>query len=33
MTLSPAQGVRKSGTVDLDLQVGVGQAEVTRAAS
>ncbi|MER8221966.1 PspC domain-containing protein [Streptomyces sp. NPDC094143] len=33
MTLSPAQGVKKSGTVDLDLQVGMGQAEVTRAAS
>jgi predicted membrane protein len=33
MTLAPAQGVRKSGTVDLDLQVGMGQAEVTRAAS
>ncbi|MFF7792048.1 PspC domain-containing protein [Streptomyces sp. NPDC007991] len=33
MTLSPAQGVKKSGTVDLDLQVGMGQAEVARAAS
>ncbi|MDT0387383.1 PspC domain-containing protein [Streptomyces dubilierae] len=32
-TLSPAQGVKKSGTVDLDLHVGLGQAEVTRAAS
>ncbi|MEU0245783.1 PspC domain-containing protein [Streptomyces sp. NPDC006235] len=33
MTLSPAQGVKKSGTIDLDLQVGMGQAEVARAAS
>ncbi|MEU0166269.1 PspC domain-containing protein [Streptomyces iakyrus] len=33
ITLSPAEGVEKSGTIDLDLQVGVGQAEVTRAAS
>ncbi|WDV53964.1 PspC domain-containing protein [Streptomyces coeruleorubidus] len=33
MTLSPAQGVKRSGTVDLDLQVGMGQAEVARAAS
>ncbi|WP_030233568.1 MULTISPECIES: PspC domain-containing protein [unclassified Streptomyces] len=33
ITLSPAGNVRKSGTVDLDLQVGMGQAEVTRAAS
>ncbi|CAL9544629.1 hypothetical protein SUDANB108_04339 [Streptomyces sp. enrichment culture] len=32
-TLSPARGVEKSGTLDLDLQVGVGQAEVTRATS
>ncbi|MFE7898914.1 PspC domain-containing protein [Streptomyces sp. NPDC057424] len=31
ITLSPAEGVEKSGTIDLDLQVGVGQAEVTRA--
>ncbi|MFJ7331965.1 PspC domain-containing protein [Streptomyces sp. NPDC101110] len=33
ITLSPARGVEKSGTIDLDLQVGVGQAEVSRAAS
>jgi hypothetical protein len=33
ITLSPAQGVKKSGTIDLDLQVGMGQAEVARAAS
>ncbi|MBC9725755.1 PspC domain-containing protein [Streptomyces sp. TRM68367] len=33
MTLAPAAGVEKSGTLDLDLQVGVGQAEVSRAAS
>ncbi|GGV77780.1 PspC domain-containing protein [Streptomyces massasporeus] len=33
ITLSPAKGVEKSGTIDLDLQVGMGQAEVTRASS
>ncbi|MEU6176668.1 PspC domain-containing protein [Streptomyces coeruleorubidus] len=33
ITLSPAEGVKKSGTIDLDLQVGMGQAEVARAAS
>ncbi|MFF7732665.1 PspC domain-containing protein [Streptomyces sp. NPDC007984] len=33
MTLSPAKGVEKAGTIDLDLQVGLGQAEVTRASS
>ncbi|MFD8230652.1 PspC domain-containing protein [Streptomyces sp. NPDC059696] len=33
ITLSPARGAEKSGTIDLDLQVGVGQAEVSRAAS
>lgn len=33
ITLSPAEGVKKSGTVDLDLRVGMGQAEVTRATS
>ncbi|MGW0336018.1 PspC domain-containing protein [Streptomyces sp. NPDC003011] len=33
LTLSPGPGVRSAGTVDLDLQVGVGQAEVSRAAS
>ncbi|PWI17542.1 hypothetical protein DI272_27795 [Streptomyces sp. Act143] len=32
-TLAPAKGVKPSGTLDLDLQVGVGQAEVSRAAS
>ncbi|MFD9934932.1 PspC domain-containing protein [Streptomyces massasporeus] len=33
ITLSPAKGLEKSGTIDLDLHVGMGQAEVTRAAS
>ncbi|MET9526381.1 PspC domain-containing protein [Streptomyces coeruleorubidus] len=33
ITLFPAEGVEKSGTIDLDLQVGMGQAEVARAAS
>ncbi|MFF8935099.1 PspC domain-containing protein [Streptomyces paradoxus] len=33
ITLSPAEGTEKSGTIDLDLQVGMGQVEVTRAAS
>ncbi|MFJ5998234.1 PspC domain-containing protein [Streptomyces sp. NPDC092370] len=33
ITLSPAEGSKKSGTIDLDLQVGMGQAEVTRATS
>ncbi|MFE1251884.1 PspC domain-containing protein [Streptomyces sp. NPDC058735] len=33
MALSPAEGVKRSGTIELDLRVGVGQAEVTRAAS
>ncbi|GAA4300433.1 PspC domain-containing protein [Streptomyces venetus] len=33
MTLSPAENVKRTGTIDLDLQVGMGQAEVTRAAS
>jgi hypothetical protein len=33
ITLSPAGGAGKSGTIDLDLRVGAGQAEVTRAAS
>jgi hypothetical protein len=32
-TLSPATGAESSGTLVLDLQVGLGQAEVTRAAS
>lgn len=33
VTLSPTTGGKNAGTLDLDLQVGVGQAEVTRAAS
>jgi hypothetical protein len=33
VTLEPDRGVKSAGTVDLDLQVGVGQAEVSRAAS
>ncbi|MEU0070927.1 PspC domain-containing protein [Streptomyces sp. NPDC006332] len=33
LTLRPAPGVQSTGTIDLDLQVGVGQAEVSRAAS
>ncbi|MEU6554052.1 PspC domain-containing protein [Streptomyces sp. NPDC046915] len=33
VTLSPKPGVKNTGTLDLDLQVGVGQVEVTRAAS
>lgn len=33
MTLSPSEGVEKSGTIDLDLRVGMGQVEVTRATS
>ncbi|MEV6478711.1 PspC domain-containing protein [Streptomyces sp. NPDC051576] len=33
VTLTPAAGVKSTGTLDLDLQVGVGQAEVSRAAS
>ncbi|MER5375771.1 PspC domain-containing protein [Streptomyces sp. NPDC002553] len=33
MTLSPASGGQDAGTIDLDLQVAVGQAEVARAAS
>ncbi|MFJ7771723.1 PspC domain-containing protein [Streptomyces sp. NPDC097107] len=33
VTLAPATGGKNGGTLDLDLQVGVGQAEVTRAAS
>ncbi|MFJ8106903.1 PspC domain-containing protein [Streptomyces sp. NPDC096132] len=32
-TLSPVSGAKDAGTLDLDLQVGVGQAEVTRAAA
>ena len=33
VTLPPAKGVKGTGTLDLDLQVGLGQAEVSRAAS
>ncbi|MGW0080458.1 PspC domain-containing protein [Streptomyces sp. NPDC003393] len=33
VTLRPATGVKKAGTLELDLQVGLGQAEVSRAAS
>ncbi|CAM5270127.1 PspC domain-containing protein OS=Streptomyces tendae OX=1932 GN=GUR47_16800 PE=4 SV=1 [Streptomyces tendae] len=33
ITLTPAEGGKDGGTLDLDLQVGVGQAEVSRAAS
>jgi len=33
LTLTPKPGVKNTGTVDLDLQVGVGQVEVSRAAS
>lgn len=33
VTLTPATGVKSTGTLDLDLHVGVGQAEVSRAAS
>ena len=29
VTLAPAAGGKDAGTLDLDLQVGVGQAEVT----
>ncbi|AKZ57651.1 Integral membrane protein [Streptomyces ambofaciens ATCC 23877] len=33
ITLAPTAGVEAVGTLDLDLQVGLGQAEVSRAAS
>ncbi|MFD3614818.1 PspC domain-containing protein, partial [Streptomyces sp. NPDC058676] len=33
VTLPPADGVKATGTLDLDLRVGVGQAEVSRATS
>ncbi|ELS55644.1 PspC domain-containing protein [Streptomyces viridochromogenes] len=33
LTLTPAPGIRNAGTLDLDLSVGVGQAEVSRATS
>ncbi|MEU0372064.1 PspC domain-containing protein [Streptomyces sp. NPDC006283] len=32
-TLAPPAGVQPGGTVELDLEVGIGQVEVTRAAS
>ncbi|MEU9091115.1 PspC domain-containing protein [Streptomyces sp. NPDC048428] len=32
-TLPPAEGSKPAGTVELDLEVGIGQVEVTRAAS
>ncbi len=33
MTLPPVMGGADTGTLDLDLEVGIGQVEVTRAAS
>ncbi|MFI6441005.1 PspC domain-containing protein [Streptomyces sp. NPDC050759] len=33
VTLTPASGAKNSATLDLDLRVGIGQAEVSRAAS
>ncbi|MEV5488255.1 PspC domain-containing protein [Streptomyces bobili] len=33
VTLAPVSGGKDTGTIDLDLQVGAGQAEVARAAS
>ncbi|MER5941371.1 PspC domain-containing protein [Streptomyces sp. NPDC001928] len=33
LTLTPAAGTKSAGTLDLDLSVGVGQAEVSRATS
>jgi predicted membrane protein len=33
VTLVPAAGTAKAGSVDLDLRVGAGQVEVSRAAS
>lgn len=33
ITLAPVKGGKSTGTLDLDLEVGVGQAEVSRAAS
>ncbi|MGC5003327.1 PspC domain-containing protein [Streptomyces sp. DT203] len=32
-TIAPPAGVTPAGTVELDLEVGIGQVEVTRAAS
>ncbi|MDO0935708.1 PspC domain-containing protein [Streptomyces sp. DG2A-72] len=33
LTLTPPSGTKSTGTLDLDLRVGVGQAEVSRATS
>ncbi|MFJ8634453.1 PspC domain-containing protein [Streptomyces sp. NPDC093568] len=33
LTLKPTSGTKSAGTLDLDLSVGVGQAEVSRATS
>ncbi|MFF9621947.1 PspC domain-containing protein [Streptomyces griseosporeus] len=33
ITLAPVKGGKTTGTLDVDLEVGVGQAEVSRAAS
>jgi hypothetical protein len=33
VTLTPVPGAENTGTLDLDLRVGIGQAEVSRAAS
>jgi hypothetical protein len=33
VTLKPPAGAGEAGTLDLELQVGAGQAEVSRAAS
>ncbi|MEU9240116.1 PspC domain-containing protein [Streptomyces sp. NPDC048385] len=33
VTLPPTSGAKNAGTLDLDLQVGAGQVEVTRAAA
>ncbi|MEW2303554.1 PspC domain-containing protein [Streptomyces sp. NPDC006655] len=33
VTLPPVSGAKQAGTLDLDLQVGAGQVEVTRAAA
>lgn len=33
ITLKPAPGTENPATLDIDLRVGIGQAEVSRAAS
>lgn len=33
VTLTPDSGAKNGATLDLDLRVGIGQAEVSRAAS